>query len=156
LPIVEVNAVIAKPVRRTGPESEGHQHHIGRQNLLTAGNNLRASTALGVGLTQTGLHHLDTLHPAITDNFHRLAIEEKTHAFLAGILHFAHGTGHVGFIAAVDTADTGCTLADRGTVAIHGGITTTQHYHFFALDTDKVSGIFFPALIAINTGHQEW
>src|SRR5690606_35752263 len=74
---------------------------------------------------------------------------------LTGIHHFALGTRHVGFVAAVRTGHAVGTLTDGGTVTVHGGITTTQHHHFFTRHADKVRRVFFKTQVVVDVGNQK-
>src|SRR5690606_23911919 len=93
--------------------------------------------ALGIGLAHAGLHELDTPHLAVlTHDFLGLVVEDELDAFLAGILHFATGAGHVLFVAAIDTGDGRRALADRRAVAVHGSVAATQHDDTLAFHAD--------------------
>jgi len=58
----------------------------------------------------------------VTHNGDGLAAPEEFHAFFTGVVDFAFGAGHVGFIAAVGAGDARRALTDGGAGAVHGGI----------------------------------
>src|SRR5690606_34409804 len=123
---------------RAGAEAESDDDRIGGQDLLRPGNRLRAATPFGVRLAQTGLDHLDPLDLAVTDDLDRLTIEQEFDALIPGVLHFLARTRHVLRIPAVGADDRLGALANRGTVAVHGSITTAEHHHPLALHVDEV------------------
>src|SRR5690606_16402250 len=138
IPVVEGDAVLAKPGGGARPEAEGDEHHVGGEDLLAAGDHLGTLAPLLVGGTQARLHHLDALHLAVADDLDGLAVEQELDTLLPGILHLAAGAGHIDLVAAIHTGDAGGALADRGAVAVHGGVAAAEHHHPLAGDADEV------------------
>src|SRR5690606_15497441 len=120
---------VGEPGRRAGAEAEGDDDRIGRQDLLGAGNRLGAAATAGVRGAQAGLDYLHALDLAVTDDGHRLAVEQELDAFVLGVLHFLARAGHVFRVAAVGTGNRTGALADRSAGAVHGGVATAQHHY---------------------------
>src|SRR5690606_18860061 len=153
--LVGADAEVLEPGRRARTEAEGDHHGIGRQDLLGTGNRLGAATTAGVRLAQAGFHHLDAFHAVLADNGHRLAVEQELHAFVLGVLHLAARAGHVPGVAAVGAGHALGALADRGAVAVHGGVATTEHHDLLALHVDEVFRRLLVTQVAVAVGHQE-
>src|SRR5690606_15366388 len=132
-----------------------HQHSVGRQDFFGTRNHFRAAAAVFIRLTHLGGHHFHAFDFAVADTFDRLTVKQALHTFLTGIHHFARGARHVGFVAAVRTGHAVGTLTDRSTVTVHGGITTTQHHHFFTRHADEIRRVFFKAQVVVDVGNQE-
>src|SRR5690606_34315605 len=65
---VRGNALAFDPVRRAGAETKRDQHRICRQNFLAAWNRLRTTTAIDIGLTETGFYDFHAGDLAILTN----------------------------------------------------------------------------------------
>src|SRR5690606_7896772 len=86
--LISADFHVGEPGRRAGAEAEGDDDRIGRQDLLGTGKWLGAAAAAGVWRTQAGLDDLHALDLAVTDDSHRLAVEQELDAFVLGVLHF--------------------------------------------------------------------
>src|SRR5690606_27550019 len=115
----------------------------------------RAATAVFIRLTHLGGHHFAAFNLAVANNFDRLTVKQELYTFLSCIHHFALVARHVGFVAAVSTGHAAGTLTDGGTVTVHGGITTTQHHHFFTRHADEIRRVFFKTQVVVDVGNQE-
>src|SRR5690606_11624814 len=126
---IDADFNVGEPGRRAGAEAEGDDHSVGRQDLLGAGNRLGAAATAGVRGAEAGLDDLHAFDLAVTDDGHRLAVEEELDTFVLGVLHFLARAGHVVRFASVCSGNRTVPLADRGEVADTGGVYTRKQHH---------------------------
>ena len=154
-PAIGIYLNTTEPLRWIWLKAKGNQYGIGGQDLFTAGNHFRSAATIGVWLTHLGGDHFNAFNRSVADNLYRLHIEFKLNTLFAGIFHLASGSRHILFVATVGTGYAGGTLADGGSVAVHGCITTAENHNALALDADKVFRGFFKTQVAIDVGNQE-
>lgn len=137
---------VLQPGRQAGREAEGDDHHVRFQQRFTALDGLGIAPAIGIGRAQLGFHHGDADHFVIGAGLdrQRLTVEQKAHAFLAGIGHLTRRAGHGGLVAAVGTGDAGRTETDGTAYAVHAGIATTEYQHALAGQI-RQGNLVFPA-----------
>src|SRR5205085_10338519 len=70
----------------------------------------------------------------------RLSVEDKLDALLAAVLVVPPRAGHVALVAAVGAGHRLRALADRGAVAIHGGVPAPEHDDSLAAQADERTG----------------
>src|SRR5690606_1699683 len=130
-------------------------HGIRRNDLLGAGDRLRAATALFIRCAQAGFHHLDALYPTFPDDGDGLAVEEELHPLFLGVLHLPTRTRHVGCVATIGAGYALGALADRGAIAVHRRIAAAEHHHPLAAQVDEVFRRFLEAQVAVDVGDEE-
>ena len=153
--LIQFDLERVEPVGRAGTKTKGDDHRIGHDDFFRAGNRFRSAAAAFIRLAQLCGDDFNAFDPAIADDFNRLAVPEKLHAFFFGVGDFAFGAGHVGLVAAIGATDRERTLTNRGAVAVHRGVAATEDDHMFAVHINKVSGIFFQFQTAFNIGDQK-
>src|SRR5690606_15819036 len=154
--LVRANLFLVEPVGRARAETEGDDHRVRRQHLLAARDRFRTTATVGIGLAHARFHHFHASDlAAFADNLDRLAVVQELHALFLRVRHFATRTRHVFLVTTVGTGNARGTLADRGAVTVHRGITTTEHDHALALHVDEVRSVFFETEVAVGIGHQE-
>ncbi|MND98508.1 hypothetical protein D3C80_908650 [compost metagenome] len=127
-----------QPVHLVRTETKGHDHRVGINDVLGTWHLLSNLAAIGIRCTQLGTNHFHSGHAtgAVEFDAQWLQVEFEINPFLTRVFHFAFGAWHVGFITAVGADNVGCPLANRGTHAVHRGVTTAQHHHTFTFHAD--------------------
>src|SRR5690606_328099 len=113
-PVIGGNVVIGEPGWWIGPETEGDQYHVSRQNLLAARYNLWTATTFLVRFTQLGRNNLHAFYLTFADYRDRLTVKQELHTLFPGIGYFPLGAWHIFFVATVRTGDAaGALTKDR-------------------------------------------
>src|SRR5690606_30324718 len=151
--LVKLDAYVLEPRRRARLEAKGDYHCVGSDDFLGPRHHFRTLTPLLIWFTQAGTHDLDAFDTPLSDHRHRLTIEQEVDPLFSSIGHFATRARHVLFITAIGTGHSACPLANGGTVAVHGRITTAQHHHLLVCQRNEIARILLEAQAVIDVGN---
>src|SRR5438046_8781272 len=129
-----------EPVGRARQKAEGDDDRIRRYDPLGTFERLRHAPTARIRLAEPGRHQLHALHLLGAHDLDRLSVEEKLDPLLATVLVVPPRAGHVALVAPVGAGHRLRALADRGAVAVHGGVPASEHDDSLAAQADERTG----------------